>query len=299
MALSTRMLTVKVPSNSEGPSWAGHTSAAALLQLTWVEAGVFWRTQGGDSWSSLLFLGSCSDSLWLLQSMESRSRVGSVRGERGERTTWILKAAPERSEAFLPNRGYTPAREWRQISLGDRKYLSETAYGTLSCNRTTGLNTPISKKNLKLVYVKILSLPLQCPVTSNTTWWHFWFEVRTKYFAVRQHCYGENSHQGAPGKDKRSPSSLLHAHRFLLLHLSPVGSYSMLTSASLPSEYDLATPSRVHWEEAGGNSRGREATGTNSCVFSVPEFQRGQWSCQYHSPNSQWISTSLACWILN
>lgn len=155
MALSTRILTAKVPSCSGEPSWAGHTSAAVLLQSTWVEARDFWRTQGGESWSPSFVLGSCSDSLWLLQSMESSSRVGSVCKERGERTTWILKAAPERSEAFLPNRGYTPARECRKISLRKRKYLSEAAYRPLFCNRITGFNTPIFRKDLKLVYVKI------------------------------------------------------------------------------------------------------------------------------------------------
>lgn len=74
MALSTKTLAAKVPSSSAGPSWAGPTPAVLLLlQGTCVEAGDFGRPRGGESWVSSFPLGSCSDSLWLLQSMESGS----------------------------------------------------------------------------------------------------------------------------------------------------------------------------------------------------------------------------------
>lgn len=121
IALSTRILTAKVPSNSVGPSWAGQTSGVVLLQGTWVQAGDFWWPCGGESWISSFLLGSCSDSLWLLQSMESSSWVGPGCGERAERTTWTRKAAPERLEAFRPNRGYTPAREQRKTSVSKQE----------------------------------------------------------------------------------------------------------------------------------------------------------------------------------
>lgn len=105
------------------------------------------------------------------------------------------------------------------------------------------------------------------------------------------------THTKGTGQRQEQPSSLLHACRLPLLDLSPMGSYPVLTLASLPSEYDLATSPRIHCGRQEATAEEGRIKGTNSWALSMPEFQMDQWNCQDHSEN-WWIWTSLACWIL-